>query len=470
MTAAAVHWHEGMFLRPQHFQAGQRNLAHMAARNAKWDQHYNWGLRSIEIDTDALSNYRFLVRSLQARLRDGMTVSIPDDGVLPDFDLKDAIAGKQHVTIYLAVPLLQLTRANINRSDAVDDVRYTVATQELEDENTGLNPQPIQVRLTNFKLLAAGHDQAGYETLPLARIKRADRAEATPELDESYIPPLLACDAWKPLETGLLQQIYDRIGKKVEFLSSQITSRGITFDSAGQGDQRLFEQLRVMNETFAPLGVRCFAQGQHPFDMYLELSRLVGQLAIFGAQRRPPQLPRYDHDDLGACFWRIKQQVDALLDIVVEPEYKERPFVGAGMRLQVALESSWLEGNRRIFLGVQSPQSAEDCNRLLTRGLDMKIGSSDRVDEIFRQGRAGLRFSYCSHPPRSLPSLPGLTYFQIEREANTEWDQVERSLSLAVRLNENLIVSNIQGQRALTIRVGGQTTSLQFTLYVTSEQ
>ena len=43
---------------------------------------------------------------------------------------------------------------------------------------------------------------------------------------------------------------------------------------------------------------------------------------------------------------------------------------------------------------------------------------------------------------------------------------MQRSLSLAIRLNENLILSNIQGQRELTIRIGGQTTAMQFTLYV----
>jgi type VI secretion system protein ImpJ len=43
---------------------------------------------------------------------------------------------------------------------------------------------------------------------------------------------------------------------------------------------------------------------------------------------------------------------------------------------------------------------------------------------------------------------------------------VQRSLTLAIRLNENRIAGNIQGQRILTIKTGGQTTTLQFTLYV----
>ena len=470
MSVQAVHWHEGMFLRPQHFQVGQRHLLQMTSRGAHWDLHYNWGLRSIELDLDALSNYRLVVRRLKARLGDGTLVDVPEDGVLPVYDLKSAFGKETSLTVYLAVPLLQSTRANVAAAAGVNGARYSVDTLQLEDENTGLNPQPVQVRLLNLKLLLSNQDRAGYEVLPIARIKRADRAEAVPQLDESYIPPLLACDGWTPLSAGLLQPIYDRIGKKLELLSTLATSRGMTFDSQGQGDRLLLEQLRVMNEVYAPLGVEIFARGLHPLPLYIELCRLVGKLSPFGAQRRPPQLPAYDHDDLATCFWRVKQEIDALLDVVIEPLYEERPFVGAGLRMQVSLEPSWLEPGSQLFVGVQSSLAPEQCVRLLTSGLDMKIGSSERVDEIFRRGEAGLRFDYAHHPPRALPSQPGLIYFQIERGSqNEEWEKVERSLTIAARLNENLIVSNIQGQQTLSIKVGGQTTNLRFTLYVTPQ-
>ena len=69
---------------------------------------------------------------------------------------------------------------------------------------------------------------------------------------------------------------------------------------------------------------------------------------------RPPELPRYDHDDLGGCFWRLKQYIDALLDDVVEPDYKERPFIGTGLRMQVALEPAWLDTGWQMFIGVRA--------------------------------------------------------------------------------------------------------------------
>ena len=137
--------------------------------------------------------------------------------------------------------------------------------------------------------------------------------------------------------------------------------------------------------------------------------------------------------------------------------------------MQVPLEPAWLEPQWEMFVGVQSALDAAELIRLLTEPgqLDMKIGSSDRVDAIFRQGQAGLRFEPCLRPPRVLPEPPGLIYFQVSREyAPAEWQNVQKSLTLALRLNEKRIAGNIQGQRILAIKVGTQTTNLQFTLYV----
>jgi type VI secretion system protein ImpJ len=315
--------------------------------------------------------------------------------------------------------------------------------------------------------LLSTEDATGYEVLPIAQLVKSAGAGAVPQLDETYIPPVLACDVWKVLAVGILQSLYDRIGKKTELLATQVVSRNLTFDSSSQGDRRIFEQLRMLNEAYAFLGAFLFAQGVPPLTMYAELCRLVGQLSILGAQRRPPDLPRYDHDDLGGCFYRVKQYIDALLDLVEEPNYKERPFIGAGLRMQVALESAWLEPTWQLFVGVQSTLAPEDCVTLLTRRLDMKIGSSDRVDDLFSRGAAGLKVTPAKILPSVLPTPSGLLYFHIDRGAQEqEWQRVQQSLSLAIRLNENLVAGGIQGQRELQIKAAGQTTPLRFTLFV----
>jgi type VI secretion system protein ImpJ len=470
-----------MFLRPHHFQIAEQYNASLAHIRETFDQHHYWGLRSIDLDLDALANYRLVVKSLKARMRDGTLVNVPEDGALSDIDLRPSLESAreaQVVTVYLGLPLFQPGQANVSRDmdgnrapegGGRRPARYFEHAVESLDVNTGDNPQLIPVRLPNLKLLL--DVEAGYEVLPIARIQKSSSAESTPQVDVTYIPPVLACDGWKPLQ-ALVQSVYDRLGRISRQHASQVTSRGISFDSHAQGESRLFEQLRVLNESYAALSIMAFAAGVHPFWAYLELCRLVGKLAIFDeVTRRPPDLPRYDHDDLGGCFYKVKQYIDALLDQGNELSYEERFFVGAGLRMQVALEAKWLEPGWQMFVGVKSPLKAEECIRLLTRGvLQMKLASSDRVDEIFAMGMAGLRFAHAPQPPRALPTE--LVYFQISRTSQPEeWGHVQRLLSLAIRLNEHLIAGNIQGERTLAIRAGGSTpTTMQFTLYVVPDQ
>jgi type VI secretion system protein ImpJ len=391
MTAPAVHWHEGMFLRPHHLQAAARHAAEQLHTAGRWDQHYSRGLRAFDLDRDALANHRFVVRRLRLRLRDGTLVSLPEEGTLPALDLKPHLDKESTLTVFLGIPALHVGRANV-AGPTTEGGRYLVDSQELEDENTGLNPQGVPVRRLNLKVLTSAQDQGGYEVLPLARVEKSGGAEAAPQLHLPYVPPLLACDAWLPLQLDVLRAVYDRVGRKIELLADQVVTRGLALGASSPADALTVGQLQVLNEAYALWHVLAFAEGIHPLTAYAELCRLVGQLAVFGQLRRPPELPHYDHDDLGHCFWQVKKHLDALLDDVREPEYKLRPFEGAGKRMQVTLEPAWLEAAWQMFVGVKSPLPAEECVALLTRGqLDMKIGSSEHVDNIDQRGAEGLR-------------------------------------------------------------------------------
>ncbi len=470
MTSRAVHWHNEMFLRPLHFQAAQRYWVDLSRRNHNWDVHYNWGLRSIEIDPTALTNHRLVIRSLEARLRDGTPVVIPRDGSLPVLDLRALFQAQKTrvLRIYLAVPALFVGRANVAlERDA--KVRYCQEVLELEDENRGGDAQTILARAMNVQLLIGNQDQVGYQVLPIAQIERTDRADAALQQDVSFIPPLLSCDAWKPLADGILGTLLDRLDKKIDWLAEHVARQGITFDRQMPGDVLVLKQLQQLSEASSVLGVLISSPGVHPLAAFLELSRVVGQVAIFGATRRPPELPRYDHDDLGTCFGYLKQHLDAQLNLVVEPEYKERPFIGAGWRMQVGLEPAWLDTAAQLFIGVQSTLDPLQCTSLLTDSgqLDMKVGSSDRVEELFRRGAPGLRFAAEELPPQELPRVVGQVYFRVIQDPkDAEWLNLKKSLTLALRLNENLIVGSIQNQRRLTIRVDGTNVTMQFSVFV----
>src|SRR5262245_30154326 len=98
MSIRAVHWHEGMFLRPHHFQTLHRHWLELNHRNERLDVSYFWGLRTIDLDPEALANYRFEVHALTARLRDGTVVAVPADGALSAVELKAVFEQHRSVT------------------------------------------------------------------------------------------------------------------------------------------------------------------------------------------------------------------------------------------------------------------------------------------------------------------------------------------------------------------------------------
>jgi type VI secretion system protein ImpJ len=451
-----------------------RQLVKLMQLDEKWMLHHNWGLRSIQLNTEALGNFRFSVSELKARLRDGTLIEVPDDGPLPELDLKPALESNRKVTIHLAVPLLKSSHPNIAADGPSDNNRYYLITQQLDDENLGVNPQPIPIRRLNLKLLLSTQNLAGYETIPLARVENSDRAGATPQLDSSYIPPVLACDAWRELSVEVLQYIYDRIGRKVEKLAGLAVSSETALDSLDSLSQKgnlSFAQLRVFNEALAYLSNLAFVEGIHPLPAYMELCRLVGQLSIFHATRRPPDLPRYNHDDLGGCFHRIRNYLDELVDIAVEPDYDEADFVGRGLRMQVDIKPAWLDKSVPMYIRVTSPLEPDQCAKKL-EDLGTKVSSADRVEMIFRRRDVGLQFAQVPRTllHQALPTDAGpsnfYTYFQINRELQqNEWQSVESSKTLAIRFKEDIIVGKIEGEREVTLRLSSDMT-FRFKLYV----
>jgi len=406
------------------------------------------------------------VRALQAVFRDGTPIEVPADGLLPTIELKGLFEPGQPLMVYLAIPALNLGKANIAEDVPDPNARYQLDTQELEDENTGVNPQPVRVRRPNLRLLVGEQDQTGFSTLPLVRLVKSALANAPPEVDVSYIPPVLACDTWPALHGDILQSLFDRIGRKRERLASALAARGGALVGTDPQDAVSAAHLRELNESYAVLSVIAFTPGIPPLLAYTELYRLVGQLAIFDRSGRWPAIPPYDHDDLGGCFYRVKVYLDTLLDILPEPEYKERPFIGMGLRMQAAIEPTWLDPAWELYLGVRSEMDPDEMMRMLTvpGQLDMKAGSGDRVDAIYQLGQAGLRFEPCPKPGL-LPDLSGQRYCRLSRQPEREWSAVTRSLTVAVRFNETRVVGAIQGQRSVTVRSGGRTNAMTFTLY-----
>ena len=229
MRHLPVHWSEGMFLRPHHFQAADRHWGEKLALSQTAEDPCSYGIVRIEIDPTALANRQLELRACQARLRDGTLVWL-EPGEEPDrinleqaskeigtlsASLDEAIQAADAVRVYLAVPRFDPSGPNVSPPGPADRSRVTTFRQTLQDDTSGGNDQEIEFRRLNVRLRLSTEDLSGYELLQIAQIRQAGNREAAPEIDPDYFPPMLSVDAWPPLGRDLVQSIYDLLGRKV---------------------------------------------------------------------------------------------------------------------------------------------------------------------------------------------------------------------------------------------------------------
>ncbi|MEX2176515.1 MAG: type VI secretion system baseplate subunit TssK [Pirellulaceae bacterium] len=485
MRNLPVFWHEGMFLRPQHFQAAERYWSELNEVSQQIDHPYYYGLRGVSLSEEALANNQFQMNSCRARMKDGTLVNLevgqePDrldmragmsGELLDSVELTDAFDREQRVRVFLAVPRLKMGRANVGRGSSDRDSRYLATTGSVQDETGGGNDEEVEFLSLNLRLLLSTQSHAGFEVLPIAQVKRAGSANSAPEIDPEYIPPLIAIEAWPRLSRDMIRVIYDRLGENINVLSEQVSGLDVALASDDPLDLRRVLLLSRLNEAYATLSSLTFSAGVHPFKAYVELCRAVGQLALFGATRKPPEFPRYDHDNLYPIFKWLKDQIEDLLGgIKGEDEPVRRFFTGSGPGMQVALEPQWLAEGWNWYVGVNRGKlTEEECRELLKPGsmnLDWKFGSASMVDFYKRAFNPGLRLEVPTQLPRNLPSGGPWLYYAVRRD-NEAWPYVQKEQTLAMRLNTHLIrnLETLQGKRDLVVSIKGQSVILQFALF-----
>jgi len=479
MRNKPVNWSEGLFLRPHHFQAADRYLDERIKTGEMWDKRFNYGLRSIRLNKEAIANYHVEVTACQARMPDGTIIDF-DVGEAPDrvgfqdgfrsleVSLEEALGATPAVRVYLAVPALKLGRSNVAKLGADDHHRYVDNEFAVPDEVQGGNDQPVIFRDLNVRILTSAEDLTGYELLPIMQIKRSGDASAVPVIDDDYFPPLLSVDAWPSLGIDIIRAIYDFLGQQQERLADFVVNQGIHLASRDPADVDRIFKLHFINETHAVLRCLAFSSSTHPFPLYCELCRFVARLGVFVKARRMPEAPLYDHDNLATIFRWIKTQIESVFFTPDQPDYEVRYFEGYGKGMQVSLNPKWLLESWDWYVGVKRGSLSENaCRDLLKEGkLNWKMGSAKKVDFYFEHRAAGLRLVEEPHPPSVLPTLGGWIFFRVDKLTH-EFKEVQQEETLAMRFAKSYVQNweELQGQRGLVVNYDNKQSTLEFGLF-----
>jgi type VI secretion system protein ImpJ len=428
-----VHWSEGMFLRPQHFQMFARQLGGMVGDIWRRTQPFLWGFSKIEIAEDALEAFSFSLRSCEGVLRDGTWVQLQSNLVVHPRDFKEALnASDGRLAVYLAVPLLRDGEANTVAPEGGGgpELRYRVEPTWMADENLGGDPRQVDIRKLNGRILFGGESHEGYETLPLAVLQRAGYGANAPVLSADFIPPLLDLGAW-PALVKVGESILHRVEAKHRFLRAEVTEGRIVLDTEGTGGWQPVFKLQIVGSFLYVLRQLVSTAGIHPYHLYMELSRLAGELSIFEEDAAGvPDVPLYDHDELGPCFNRLAYTLERLLERILSGGFQRVEFelVRARDILVAHLRDEWLTREATVYLCIESDLNDRD---LLTRIRTAKIGASSDLLLLEQRRLFGLDIELLKRTPGGLPARENLHYFSIAKEG-PYWQSVERSREMAI--------------------------------------
>ena len=88
-----VHWHEGLFIQPHHFQLMQRQLIEQFIGERRIAFPFPYGLIDAKISADALENMLVRFDRLRVVMPSGLEVRVPDGADLPPLDIRQAFQG-----------------------------------------------------------------------------------------------------------------------------------------------------------------------------------------------------------------------------------------------------------------------------------------------------------------------------------------------------------------------------------------
>ena len=444
-----VHWHEGLFLRPHHLQVLQRSVHEAIATDRRYGFCYPWGVVESDLSRDHLEEFQIRFRRLSAVLPiSGRVVRFPEHADLEPLDIERAFTGSSEaLRVFLGVPHFRENRSNTiglgERADAMDGRLHRVHERsEVFDENTGTNPQSMEVRHVNARLVLESELTSELEAIPVVRITRAKAGDRRAIVDDDYVPPCLCVSASARLRNLLLDLLTHLRSARSEYLSG---FRRTGFRLSMGDFSRLEDLLKMqaVNRLLGRLGNMLKDEavgGVPPMDMHLVLRDALAELAAlpregFSEHRADLfDVPDYDHQHCLASFLLMEERIRSLIPSGGDPVrvVQFRPEDGV-LALGEELSDDDLTSRSYYLLRLTT---SEDHKALADEVQDRERFKLMSYKHRHRN-RQGIALAYEPHPPRGVSQEARYAYFRLVKEqdewSKLMWEEIVKERRMAVR-------------------------------------
>ncbi len=431
------HWSEGMLLLPQHLQNAQRYWEGLLGAAWQTSAPFSWGFGELVLSDAQIRDGVLVVERCRLRTPEGTWIVVPDNTEIAPRPFLDQLErSPEGMLAALAVPRLHEIRPNATYDAGTDGqpTRYLIEPLDRKDENSGDNPQQIEVHSLRGRLLLGEEiNTPGYEAVPMVRLYLSGEEGGAPRRDELFIPPLIWVSASEDL-CRMIREVLHEIGARSKELAAEAEKREMSFRSGVEEHVERLMMLHVLNESLAWLRQFSTIRELRPYVLYAELCRLAGMLSVFSSERLVMEYPVYDHSRIGENFRLVCDHIRALLRPFGPGLVKWRDFQPreTGDGLEVTLEEEWLSESCELYVGIHCKTMDDTELDQLLKSMDWKIASSQDVDQRFTGGLNGLELRPVRTATGILPSSPEIKYYQVFRDAEL-WPKVRETRTLAIR-------------------------------------
>lgn len=432
MRTNKVVWSEGLFLRPQLFQQQERYLEYYAHKRAATITPFFWGFAQYEIDHEALSYGKLVLRSGRGVLPDGTPFDIPGHAALPEpLTIASEHLGK---LIYLAVPL-RLDNSDETIFDEYDLgslARFSAQEAELNDTNAiRQGPKPVQLAQLRLRLVLESEMTESWIGLPLTRVRAIQPDGSVLLHTEDYIPPVTGYAA-NSLLTEWLTHLNGLVKMRAEMLAQRLSnSDGKASASAEIVDYLL---LQIFNKYEPVLDHLRHIPEMPPIVLYQELAKFAGELSTFirVKTRRPRPAPGYDHAQLYPSIRPLVDDIHELLNQILVRAGQMIPLESRGNGVWSA---TILPGELRSFSSLVLAVAAQLPMDVLQHqyAAQAKFSAPQQLHELVRSHLPGLELHALPVPPRQIPYSAGYVYFELIK-SGPFWEKIASTGAIATHV------------------------------------
>ncbi len=421
-----VVWKEGLFMRPQHFQQSDRYFSHELMTRTKELGANAWGLFDMNIDSHYLGAGKVVLNSAAGIMPDGTLFHLDAKSDALSLELKSDDSAK---ALYLALPISMHHSDEIHFPEQKNRVTRMVAENidNVPNVNAGeMSETDLLGARYNFKLLLEEDLNEGYVKIKLGNIGDVS-ASGVVSLDETYMPTFLHLHASTDL-LAKMNELVSTLSYRAEKLSEKLSDA--TVQATELGD---YLMLQLLNRTQSRLHYYFTQDRIHPSELFLELSSLVGELAVFmKKEKRILEQFEYDHEFQGESFDKVITELNDMLSMVLEQNSISLPVEKQkyGIHTSKISEKSMINNSSFVF-AVKADLEGDKLKKLLLANL--KMGSIETIRDLVNYHLGGFKLISLTTAPRQIPYKVNYLYFKVELESEDK-EKLARSGGFAFHL------------------------------------